>query len=148
ARGSRDDNRVELWDTGTGKLRRTIRGFDGPVWSVSFSPDGKTLVTGSGGMHQEKVAQKPLSRNGRPFTELKWWDPQTGDLKQRRELPDEQLISVAALHSPDGRLLAAIENRYSLTRSVFVDSGPIANDPIIRSIPIRQSAMFDSDLRL
>src|SRR6266404_944524 len=67
----RDENRIELWDTETGKLRRTIRGFDGTIWSVSFSPDGRTLVTGSGGMHQEKVAQKPLSRSGRPFTELK-----------------------------------------------------------------------------
>ena len=48
ARGSRDDNRVELWDTQGGTLRHTIRGFDGTVWSVSFSPDGRTLVTGSG----------------------------------------------------------------------------------------------------
>ncbi len=148
ARGSRGENRVELWDTETGKLRRAIRGFDGTIWSVSFSPDSRTLVTGSGGMHQEKVAQKPLSRNGRPFTELKWWDTQSGDLKQRRELHDEELVSIAALHSPDGRLLAMVENRFSITRSVFIDSGPIANDPIIRSIPIRQSSMFDSDLRL
>ena len=148
ARGSRGENRVELWDPETGKLRRAIRGFDGTIWSVSFSPDSRTLVTGSGGLHQEKVAQKPLSRSGRPFTELKWWDTQSGDLKQRRELPDEELVSIAALHSPDGRLLAMVENRFSIARSVFVDNGPIANDPIIRSIPIRQSSTLDSDLRL
>jgi WD40 repeat protein len=149
ARGSREDNRVELWDVTSGNLRRTIRGFDGMIWSVSFSPDGHTLVTGSGGIHQEKVAQKPTSRNGRPFTELKWWDSQTGELKQRLELPDEDLMSIAAVHSPNGRLLATVENRLS-TAMVF-DSprsiGPVASDPIVRSFPLR-AAGFDSELKL
>ena len=148
ARGSRDDNRVELWNTESGKLRRTIRGFDGQIWSVSFSPDGETLVTGSGGIHQEKVAQKPLSHNGRPFTELKWWDPQTGDLKQRVELPDEELVSVAAVHSPNGRLLAAVENRLSMRMASFDDLGPLSRDPMTRAYPMLHSGMFDSDLRL
>src|SRR5437762_2568485 len=39
--------RIELWDTGTGKLRHVIKGFDGPVKSISFSPDGTTIVSGS-----------------------------------------------------------------------------------------------------
>src|SRR6266508_5397767 len=39
ARGSRDDNRVELWDTATGTLRHAIKGFDGAIWSISFAPD-------------------------------------------------------------------------------------------------------------
>jgi WD40 repeat protein len=33
--------RVELWNTHTGELLRTINGFDGPVWSLTFSRDGK-----------------------------------------------------------------------------------------------------------
>jgi WD40 repeat protein len=111
ARGSRDDHRVELWDTNSGKLQRTIKGFDGTVWSVSFSPDGRTLVTASAGVHPEKIAAKRTSQGGRPFNELKWWDPQTGDLKQRVEFADEELLSLAAHHSPDGRWLATIENR-------------------------------------
>src|SRR6185436_7893514 len=86
ARGSRGDYRVDLWDTESGNLVRTIKGFDGTVWSVSFAPDGKTLVTGSGGVHPEKIAAKPSTRNGRRFAELKWWDPLTGDLKHRLEL--------------------------------------------------------------
>lgn len=148
ARGSRDDNRVELWDTETGKLRRTIRGFDGPIWSVSFSPDGKTLVTGSGGMHPEKVAQKPNSRDGKPFTELKWWDPQTGDLKRRFELPDEELVSVAAVHSPNGRLLAAVENRLSLQLVSLDEVGPAPRGLLTQASPMLHSGVFDSDLRL
>ncbi len=31
ARGSRDEYRVELWDTATGNLRHTIKGFDGAI---------------------------------------------------------------------------------------------------------------------
>jgi len=150
ARGSREDNRVDLWDTQSGNLLRTIKGFDGAVWSVSFSPDGKTLVTGSGGVHQEKIAAKPSARNGRRFTELKWWDPLNGELKHRLELPDEDLVSIAAMHSPDGQLLALVENRVSMGFAL-PDSGsisPVASDPILRAVLMRQSLTFDSDLKI
>jgi len=151
ARGSREDNRVDLWDTQSGNLLRTIKGFDGAVWSVSFSPDGKTLVTGSGGVHQEKIAAKPSAHNGRPFTELKWWDPVTGELKQRLELPDEDLVSIAAMHSPDGQLLAIIENRVSTGLVVRDNRGSLAPtlaEPVVRPVPLQQSLTFDSDLRI
>ena len=77
ARGSRDDYRVELWDTTTGNLRHTIKGFDGAIWSISFAPDGRTLVTASGGFHRNRIAEKPSVHDGRSFTELKWWDAKT-----------------------------------------------------------------------
>jgi len=150
ARGSREDNRVDLWDTQSGNLLRTIKGFDGAVWSVSFSPDGKTLVTGSGGVHQEKIAAKRSARNGRRFTELKWWDPVTGELKQRLELADEDLVSIAAMHSPDGQLLAIVANRVS-TGIALADRGsisPVASDPVLRAVLMQQSLTFDSDLKI
>jgi WD40 repeat protein len=105
ARSLREDNRVELWDTETGALQRTIRGFDGPVRSISFSPDGRTLLTGSSGVHQDKIAEKrPSRRDFRGFAELKWWDSQTGEFKQRFEIGGEGFFSeVAATYSPDGK---------------------------------------------
>lgn len=118
ARGARDDNRVELWDTETGALQRTIKGFDGPVWSVSFSPDGRTLLTGSSGVHLDQIAEKEtrhrrLNRKG--FAELKWWDSQTGEFKQRFEIGGEDLFSsVAATYSPDGKLLATTDLRVQM----------------------------------
>jgi WD40 repeat protein len=148
ARGSSEDNRVELWDAESGKLRRAIRGFDGPVWSVSFSPDGNTLVTGSGGIHQDKVARKPSARTGRPFTELKWWDCRTGELKQRLEFPDEYLVSIAAFHSPDGRLLATVENRISPAMAMFDNRGVLPPDPVFGTLRPSRGVTFDSDLKI
>ncbi|HXI22558.1 MAG TPA: hypothetical protein VNG71_01705 [Pyrinomonadaceae bacterium] len=147
ARGSRDDQRVELWDANSGKLQRTIRGFDGHVWSVSLSPDGRTLVTASAGVHREKIAEKATSHRGRSFNELKWWDPQTGDLKQRVEFPDQELVSLAAQYSPDGRLLATIENR--LSTGLFTDDIPISLRGLLpESILSTRSAYFDAQLKI
>ncbi|HWP55453.1 MAG TPA: WD40 repeat domain-containing protein [Pyrinomonadaceae bacterium] len=150
ARGSRGDYRVDLWDTESGNLVRTIKGFDGTVWSVSFAPDGKTLVTGSGGVHPEKIAAKPSARNGRRFAELKWWDPLTGDLKHRLELTDEDLVSLAAVYSPDGQSLSMVVNRVSRAMVLFGSLGsmaPLGTDPISRSTPIR-ALTLESDLKI
>ena len=147
ARGSRDDHRVELWDTRSGKLQRTIRGFDGTVWSVSFSPDGRTLVTASGGVHPEKIAAKRPSQRGRSFNELKWWDTQTGDLKQRVEFADDQLVSLAAQHSPDGRLLATIENRVS-NRIMFGDFPASMRSVLPTSLLPMPTDYFGSKLKI
>ena len=149
ARGVRDDNRVDLWDTQTGALQRTIRGFDGPVWSVSFSPDSQTLLTSSSGIHLAKIAEKGSARNGRSFVELKWWDAQTGEFKQRFELRDEDLISIAATYSPDGKSLAAIEQRAQMM--MLFDS----RDPSDLGFPSglgqgrgRRSVKYDSSIKL
>ncbi len=40
------DNTVKLWNT-NGKLITTLQGHKGAVWDVEFTPDGKTLVSGS-----------------------------------------------------------------------------------------------------
>ena len=123
ARGASGNYRVDLWHTETGALKRSIRGFDGPVWSVSFSPDGHVLLTGSSGVHRDKLADRRSSRNSRGFAELKWWDPQTGEFKQRFEIPDEDLISVAASYSPDGKFLAAIETRLQMMMTTVSRAG-------------------------
>ncbi len=113
ARGTHLAGRVELWDVETGSLRHVISGFDGRVWSVSFAPDGKTLVTGSVEFHASRIRQKVGQRQeGTSSAELKWWDPQTGDLKQKVTMPGEVPTSLMAFHSPDGKLLATVEYHY------------------------------------
>lgn len=148
ARGARDANRVELWDIQAGSLRRTIRGFDGPVWSVSFSPDGHTLVTGSGGTHKEKVAEKPTRQGGRWFTELKWWDVGNGELLRRVELPDGEIVSIVAGHSPDGLLLAMVENRLATGMGNDLELSVMLPESIRRSMVASMSGYFEAQLKL
>jgi WD40 repeat protein len=44
--GSREvEGTIPLWDTGTWQQRAVVRGHQGQVAAVAFSPDGRTLVT-------------------------------------------------------------------------------------------------------
>jgi WD40 repeat protein len=106
--------RVELWDTDTGSLRRVIQGFDGPVRSLTFTPDGKTLISGSLEYLPEKLQQKATSRNGDVSALVKWWDTSTGDLKQKSEVSNQNAISIRVESSPDGKQIAVVQ---SLRRS-------------------------------
>ena len=39
---------ILLWDVATGEEVARLKGHTNYVWSLAFSPDGKTLVSGSG----------------------------------------------------------------------------------------------------
>lgn len=146
--------RVELWDTDTETLRHVIKGFDGPVRSVSFSPDGQTLVSGSSEFRPEKIQEKARSREGEVFSELKWWDPQTGELKHKLTLPGDGNFSVRATCSPDGKQLAILESflqfnfvnnsaPFSAANAGIGSRGGFPNNGGFRSFPL-----FLTDLKL
>jgi WD40 repeat protein/DNA-binding SARP family transcriptional activator/class 3 adenylate cyclase len=40
------DDSIRVWDAATGRLRHTLLGHSGLVWSVAWSPDSSRLVTG------------------------------------------------------------------------------------------------------
>jgi WD40 repeat protein len=40
-------NKIQLWETATAELRRNLKGQGGEISSLAFSPDGKTLASGS-----------------------------------------------------------------------------------------------------
>src|ERR1044072_4640063 len=110
ARGATDSRqqygRVELWDLQTGKLRRIIKGFDGPVRSVSFTPDGRTLISGSTEFQRTEIATKRGRIGGTNSSALKWWDTQSGELKHQITLPGDAIYAIRATPSPDGKQLA------------------------------------------
>ena len=106
---TKQSGRIDLFDTGTGKLLHTIKGFDGPVWSVSFSPDGETLVSASTEIHDRKLQEKPGQLDSNIFGELKWWNGKTGEFKQKIRISENDRVRIAAAYSPDGKTLATME---------------------------------------
>jgi WD40 repeat protein len=41
------DKTIKLWDVASGALIQTLSGHANTVWFVTFSPDGRTLASGS-----------------------------------------------------------------------------------------------------
>jgi RNA polymerase sigma factor (sigma-70 family) len=93
---------ARFWDAQTGRLLRTCKAAasqaattagDSPFTSIALSPDGKTLITNTGG---------PGSYFYEP---VKFWDAQTGELK--KEFADKGHGAHPVALSPDGSILAA-----------------------------------------
>jgi len=108
-----------LWDTDTGLLRRVIQGFDGPVRSLSFTPDSKIIISGSLEYHPEKLQQKATSRSGDVSSEVKWWEVSTGDLRQKSEVSSEGSISIAVECSPDGKQIAVVQSLQQISSALY-----------------------------
>ncbi|MEV4511272.1 TIR domain-containing protein [Dactylosporangium sp. NPDC049525] len=70
------DGTIRIWESGTGRHRRTLEGNRGPVFGVAYSPDGGQLVSG-GDDHTVRL-----------------WDPATGK-QQRSESCGSPVVSVA-----------------------------------------------------
>jgi len=99
------DNTAELWDTASGQKIRTFKGPQPPagshdeatrsseieVTSVAFSPDGRSVLTGSGGV-----------LNNSDFT-ARLWDAATG--QQIRAFKAHTAPILAVAFSADGRFV-------------------------------------------
>ena len=81
-----EDKTIKLWEVKTGKEIRTLQGHDSAVWSVSFSPDGQTVVSGHRDrtitLWNRETGKEILTFTGHdfPFTERQfqprrpdWW---------------------------------------------------------------------------
>lgn len=104
--------RVELWDLTSGALQRVITGFDGPIWSISFSKDGKSLITVSTEFQKPKTQPTGKAEPEPQTAEIKWWDADSGEFLRRELLGSEGIRSVEASWSPAGDVVAVIE-RYA-----------------------------------
>jgi WD40 repeat protein len=104
--------RVDLWDTRTGELQRTITGFDGPIWSLTFSKDGRFVITVSTEYRDSKIQASVKDRHEKVYAELKWWDVQSGEFVKKLRLGEEGITSVEATWSPSGEVFALVE-RYA-----------------------------------
>jgi WD40 repeat protein len=78
---------VKLWDVNTGNCIKTLTGHTNWVWSVAFSPDGKTLVSSS---YDQTV---------------RLWDVTTGGCIRTLTGHTSKIYSVS--FSPDGQIVAS-----------------------------------------
>jgi WD40 repeat protein len=79
------DGTVRIYDTASHAQVATLRGDEGHIWSMAFSPDGSTLAVGS--------------------NVLQWWDVATSKLIADENSPGGDVTDVA--FSPDGKAVAA-----------------------------------------
>ena len=122
-----------MWDVKTGVHKRTLKGHTTFVWSISFSPDGKTLASGSRdktirlwdvktGMHKRTIrghTDEILSVSFSPDAEtlasggwdatIRLWDVKTGALKRIIKGHTATVNSVS--FSPDGKTLASTSGK-------------------------------------
>jgi WD40 repeat protein len=85
------DNQVYLWDLATEKLAQTFTDLTGPVTTVTFSPDSKTVAAG---------AVSDCSAN----VVLAAWNIKTGELVESPSGVPSTVNAVA--YSPNGKVLA------------------------------------------
>ncbi|MBI1916734.1 MAG: WD40 repeat domain-containing protein [Planctomycetes bacterium] len=119
------DGPIVLWKVSTRELLRQLKGHQGPVSFVRFSPDGKTLISaGQDAVRRWEVAtgkevavfaEKPeqvcLSRDGKLLASssagglIRLWDVPTGKpIRQWRDsIPEVRALAF----SPDGKRLAS-----------------------------------------
>ncbi len=90
ASGNRTYGIIKIWNLATGQEIRTLKGHPNSVWSLAFSPDSKTLASGS------------------EDTDIKIWNLATG--QEIRSLNDHSMSVNSVAISPDGRTLVSGSN--------------------------------------
>ncbi|EAZ90862.1 nSTAND1 domain-containing NTPase [Crocosphaera chwakensis] len=80
---------IILWNIKTGQIIKNLENREVTIWSVSFSPDGKSLASGSGSDDNT----------------VKLWDIETGELIRTLKGHNDRVRSVS--FSPDSKTLAS-----------------------------------------
>ena len=98
-----EDQKVRLWNVNTGKLLDTLEGHEGRVNALAFSPNGKTLASGSGYKEDyfSKLPDKPMRLPDRPM-EL------PSNPEELQKYLDEQNSLVEAWEKDNEESLAAV----------------------------------------
>jgi WD40 repeat protein len=123
------DGIVQLWDTNTGQLRRTLKGHNGVVFTVAFSFDGRTIATGS------------------LDTTIRLWDAANGT--PIRTIPAHTSWVRALAFSPDGTQIVSGSGAYitAPNRTAELKLWESATGKLIRSFPGPHDFIMDVAFR-
>ena len=129
SKSKENDNTIKVWDSRTGALLHTLQGHSESVRSVSYSPDGQYIVSGSSDntikvwdsrtgalLHTlqghtgsvESVCYSPDGKyivSGSSDNTIKVWDSRTGALLHTLKGHSESVASVS--YSPDGNYIVS-----------------------------------------
>ena len=86
---------LQIWDVAQKRIRAMFKQHGGTVFSVTFSPDGRSLISGS----QDKS--------------VRLWNIRDGSSKKLPATNDASYF-VSVVFSPDGRYIAAGDPRHRL----------------------------------
>ena len=107
----KDERTINVWDATTGTTICALRGHEGPVYALAYSPDGKRLASGS--------ADKTI----------RLWEPASGKevaVLRGHEKPVEWLT-----YSPDGQRICSLDGESgrlwdaTTGRAIAVLAGPV-----------------------
>jgi WD40 repeat protein len=101
---------IQLWSISENKLIRTLDGFDGPIFTIAFSPDGNSLAS----LSWEPFLSKPFlnPRDTHKSTGvLRVWDARTGELKWSKNAHSRG-VSALTFYS-DNRVLVSAGASFS-----------------------------------
>jgi WD40 repeat protein len=98
------DHTARVWDAATGQLLAALE-HDRSVLSLAFSPDGKTLATGSTGWDDVQWKYAP--------TRIRLWD--LADNRPRITLPEQPVQVFALIFTPDGKTLITGDRNGAIT---------------------------------
>src|SRR6185437_8282814 len=93
---------VTLWDVATGKERATLPDHRGPIWSVAYAPDGRTLAVASG-----VVPTAPEQSDDGQVGEICLWDLAGRKPRPRARLAGHEHGIISVAFSSDGTSLAS-----------------------------------------
>jgi WD40 repeat protein len=122
--GSYNQSVIRLWNVSTGKLIKTLSGYKGSIFSLEFSPDGRSLASGG----TERL--------------IRIWNIASGKVSK---VLQGALYSVYMIKfSPDGRNLASTSYGYGLSAYVWDDVllWDISRGQIINRLGVGSSVLF------